>query len=385
MPSSIIKLNEEILLDCGQRLGNIEVAYQSYGTLSDSADNVILICHAMTGDQYVASPHPLTGKPGWWSNQVGAGRPIDTNRYYVICMNVLGGCMGTTGPTSIRKETGKFWGPDFPPITIGDMVKVQYAALRQLNITRLAAVIGGSMGGMQTLEWSVRYPDWVDSAMIIASAPFHSAQNIAFNEVSRQAILSDPNYHGGWYLDYDTKPEQGLAVARMVAHITYLSEEGLNKKFGRRVRPQALIKEESRFLRTDISFLGNIFEVESYLHYQGSTFIKRFDANSYLTITQAIDRFDLAMHCDGDLRKAFQGTQTRFCIVSFSSDWLFPTSQSQLITRALSQMAADVSFVEIKSDRGHDAFLLDVPEFDAVLKGFLHPLHSQKAKEPYAH
>ncbi|QNT78817.1 homoserine O-acetyltransferase MetX [Entomobacter blattae] len=367
-----LKLEHGIELDCGVVLPSVQVAYQTYGTLADKKDNVIIICHAMTGDQYVASHHPVTGKEGWWSRIVGPGCAIDTERFFVICMNVLGSCMGTTGPASLNEQTGKIWGTDFPPISIRDMVRVQYAALQQMGIETVKAVIGGSMGGMQVLQWAALYPSVVESAMVVASSPYQSAQNIAFNEVGRQAIINDPNWHQGAYFHYNTIPEQGLAVARMVAHITYLSEVSLNKKFGRKIRPQSLLNQASRQFRSG-TFLGNIFEVESYLHYQGSMFIKRFDANAYITITQAIDRFDLAAEYEGSLVNAFKGTGIRFCIVSISSDWLYPTAQSRQLVQVLNQVAANVSFVEISSDRGHDAFLLDVPEFEMVMRGFMNP------------
>ncbi len=348
-------------LDCGQALDSITVAYCTYGTLNAARNNAILVCHALTGDQYAASRHPLTGKPGWWESVIGPGRPIDPARFFVICANVLGSCIGSTGPRSIRPETGEPWGTDFPPITIRDMVRAQKRLVEHFGIFRLFAVVGGSMGGMQVLEWAATFPESVFAAVPIATAPFHSAQNIAFHEVGRQAIFADPDYHGGRYWESGCIPARGLAVARMAAHITYLSEQALTRKFGRRLQNQA----------GGLSLFGDMFEVESYLRHQGSTFVRRFDANSYLTITRAMDYFDLAAEHDGDLSAAFRGTPTRFCVVSFSSDWLFPTAQSRNIARALNRAAANVSFVEIATDKGHDAFLLDEPDFHRTLAGFL--------------
>ncbi len=349
-----------LMLACGTRLPVLEVAYRTYGRLNQDRSNAILICHALTADQYVAETHPLTGKPGWWEQVVGPGLPIDTDRFFVICTNVLGGCMGTSGPPSRRNDTGEPWGTDFPPVTVPDMVAAQKRLVDHLGIERLFAVIGGSMGGMQVLQWASSHPDMVFAAVPIATASYHSAQNIAFNEVGRQSIFADPNWQGGRYWETGQIPARGLAVARMVAHITYLSEEALTRKFGRRVRGgQAM------------TMFADMFEVESYLRHQGSTFVNRFDANSYLSITRATDYFDLAEEHGGDLAAAFKGTRTRFCLISFTSDWLYPTAASRTIARALNGVAANVSFVEIVSDKGHDAFLLDEPDFHRTLAGFL--------------
>ena len=352
-------------LDCGQELPEVDVAYQTYGALNAARSNAILVCHALTGDQYAAGQNPLTGRAGWWSAVLGEGRPIDTGRFFVICANVLGSCIGTTGPRSINPVTGEPWGTDFPPVTIRDMVRAQRLLIEHLGITRLFAVVGGSMGGMQALEWASTYPEMVFAAVPVATAPFHSAQNIAFHEVGRQAIFADPAYAGGRYWESGQIPARGLAVARMAAHITYLSEQALTRKFGRRLQAGPDRAKEA------LSLFGDMFEVESYLRHQGSTFVRRFDANAYLTITRAMDFFDLAAEHDGDLSAAFRGTRTRFCIVSFTSDWLFPTAQSRNIARALNRAAANVSFVEIASDKGHDAFLLDEPDFHRTLGGFL--------------
>ena len=348
-------------LDCGLQLSPFQVAYNTYGTLDATKSNAILICHALTGDQYVASRNPVTGKPGWWEIMIGPGKPIDTDRYFVICANILGGCLGSTGPASTNPATGRPWGLDFPVITIGDMVKAQARLIDHLGIDRLFSVVGGSMGGMQVLEWASRYKDRVYSAMPIATAPWHSAQNIAFHEVGRQAVMADPEWSGGRYIEAGTVPRRGLAVARMAAHITYLSEEALERKFGRSLQDRAA---------KTFSFSAD-FQVESYLRHQGSTFVDRFDANSYLYITRAMDYFDLAIDHDGKLARAFHGTDTRFCVVSFTSDWLYPTRESREIVQALNAVAANVSFVEIESDKGHDAFLLDEPELFATVRGFL--------------
>jgi homoserine O-acetyltransferase len=354
--------SEGLSLECGRSLDSFSLAYRTYGALNGDRSNAILVCHALTGDQYVAERQPLTGKPGWWEKMVGPGLPIDTDRFFVICSNVLGGCMGSTGPRSVRPD-GLVWGTDFPPVTIRDMVRAQSLLIARLGIERLFAVIGGSMGGMLVLQWAADFPDRVFAAVPIAAAAYHSAQNIAFNEVSRQAIFADPDFCEGRYWAEGKVPARGLAVARMMAHITYLSEAALTRKFGRRTRAVADTRAAS--------FFGEVFEVETYLRHQGSSFVRRFDANSYLTVTRAMDWFDLAAEHDGDLSAAFAGTKTRFCLVSFSSDWLFPTAQSRAVARALNRAAANVSFVEIDSDKGHDAFLLDEPDFALTLRGFL--------------
>jgi len=353
--------DDGLALDCGRRLRTLTVAYRTYGRLNDARSNAVLICHALTGDQYVAEENPVTGKPGWWDRLVGPGKPVDTGRFFVICANVLGGCMGSTGPRSPHDDRpDQPWGTEFPTVTINDMVRAQKRLVDHLGIDKLFAVIGGSMGGMQVLAWAAMYPNAVFAAVPIAAAAYHSAQNIAFHEIGRQAIAADPCFHGGRYWSEGVKPERGLAVARMTAHITYVSEAALTRKFGRKIQDAA-----------ELSSLGDRFEVESYLNYQGSSFVRRFDANSYLTITRAMDLFDIAADHDGQLAKAFAGTRTRFLLVSFSSDWLFPTAQSRAIARALNQVAANVSFVEIISDKGHDAFLLDEPDLFRVLSGFI--------------
>lgn len=351
-----------LALDCGVSLSPFTIAYETYGTLNADKSNVVLVCHALTMDQYVASRNPVTGKPGgWWADMVGPGLPIDTDRFFVICQNVIGGCMGTTGPTEVNPATGKPYGLSFPVITIGDMVRAQAMLLDRLGIGDIFCVIGGSMGGMQVLQWAAAYPERVFSAIPMATAARHSAQNIAFHEVGRQAIMADPEWKGGAYLDHGTTPAKGLAVARMAAHITYLSETALHRKFGRNLQN-----------RDKVAYgFDADFQVESYLRYQGSAFVDRFDANSYLYITRAMDYFDLAADYGGVLANAFKGTKTRFCVVAFSSDWLFPPSENRQVVHALNAAAANVSFVEIETDKGHDAFLLDEPEMFATLGGFI--------------
>lgn len=353
--------DEPLKLDCGGVLSPFTVAYQTYGELNTDKSNAVVIAHALTGDQHVANVHPVTGKPGWWETLVGPGKPIDTDRFFVICANHIGGCMGSTGPASINPETGKPYGLDFPVITIGDMVRAETMLIDKLGIADLFCVIGGSMGGMHVLEWGSSYGERIFSAIPIATAARHSSQNIAFHEVGRQAVMADPDWRHGKYLEEKTSPRKGLAVARMAAHITYLSDDALHRKFGRNLQD-----------RDCISFgFDADFQVESYLRHQGYTFVDRFDANSYLYMTRAMDYFDLAADHGGDLSKVFEGTKTRFCCVSFTSDWLFPTEEMRTVVQALNAVAANVSFVEIDTDKGHDAFLLDEPEmFDAV-SGFL--------------
>ena len=322
---------------------------------------MIVVCHALTGDQYVCGAHPVTGKRGWWDDMIGPGKIIDTDRYFIVCANVLGGCMGSTGPKEINPATGRPWGLRFPVITIRDMVAAQAKLLDQLGIDKVLCVIGGSMGAMQALEWAHRYPQRVFAVAPIAGSYRHSAQNIAFHEVGRQAIMADPDWSHGNYSEENKIPKRGLAVARMAAHITYLSETALHRKFGRRLQD-----------RVSLTYgFDADFQVESYLRHQGYTFVDRFDANSYLYITRAMDYFDLAGENGGILANAFKGSAVRFCLISFTSDWLFPTSESRAIVHALNAVAANVSFVEIESDKGHDAFLLDEPDFHQTLRGFV--------------
>ena len=347
-------------LDGGGSLAPVEIAYETYGALDAEASNAVLVCHALTMDQHVAAPSERTGKPGWWTSMVGPGRPIDTDRFLVVCANVLGSCMGSSGPASTDPATGRPYGMAFPVITIRDMVRAQALLLDHLGIGTLAAVVGGSMGGMQALSWAATHPARVRAAVVIASTARHTAQNIAFHEVGRQAIMADPRWRDGAY-PAEVPPAAGLAVARMAAHITYLSEAGLTEKFGRRLQAR-----EAKSFGFDADF-----QVESYLRHQGLSFVDRFDANSYLYITRAMDYFDLAEEHGGRLADAFRGSRTRFCLVSFDTDWLYPTAQSRAIVHALNAGGARASFVELSSPFGHDAFLLDSPELERVVAGFL--------------
>src|SRR6201996_5448001 len=357
-----VTFDAPLKLDCGRELAPFTVAYITYGRLNAAKSNAVLICHALTMDQFVASDNPVTGKPGWWLDMVGPGKPIDTNRFFVICANVIGGCMGSTGPAEIDPATGKPFGLNFPLVTVRDMVRAQAMLLDALEIETLLAVVGGSMGGMQALQWAASYPNRVRAVMPIACAARHSAQNIAFHEVGRQAIMADPDWRGGEYQLQNTRPAKGLAVARMAAHITYLSEAALQRKFGR-----ALQNREA------LSFqFERDFQVESYLHHQGTSFVDRFDANSYLYITRAMDYFDLAADHGGDLGKVFANSSTQFQCVSFTSDWLFPTAENKRIADAVPK--ANVQFAEIATDKGHDAFLLDEPKLHELVRDFLNAI-----------
>lgn len=364
LPGHVLLLGEDapLTLDCGVSLSPVTLAYQTYGKLNKEKSNAILVCHALTGDQFPAEPHPLTGKEGWWKSLIGRDLPLDPAKYFLICVNVLGGCMGSTGPSDTDPSTGQPYGLKFPVITIADMVRASMRVVDALGIETLFSVIGGSMGGMQVLEAVASYGDRVFSAIPIATAAHHTAQNIAFHEVGRQAIMADPEWHNGDYLLYDGLPRRGLAVARMTAHITYLSESALHRKFGRSLQDRSTV---------NYGFDAD-FQVESYLRHQGSTFVDRFDPNSYLYITRAMDYFDLAAEQGGgSLAQVFRGCKTRMCLLSFTSDWLFPTSESRALVHALNAVAAPVSFVEIETDKGHDAFLLHEPEMFRVLSGFL--------------
>ncbi|HET8613198.1 MAG TPA: homoserine O-acetyltransferase [Sphingomonas sp.] len=359
-PRRSVTLPGPLALDGGQSLAPVTIAYETYGALNPDRANAILICHALTGDQYVASEHPLTGKPGWWTRMVGEGRPIDPARHFIVCANVLGSCLGSSGPASAAAD-GAPYAMRFPVITIRDMVRAQMLLMEHLGVPAWAAVVGGSMGGMQVLQWAACYPERVRSAIVIASTARHSAQNIAFHEVGRQAIMADPKWRGGAYYESDDPPAAGLAVARMAAHITYLSEAGLTEKFGRRLQGR-----ESKTFGFDADF-----QVESYLRHQGISFVDRFDANSYLYITRAMDYFGLAEEHGGRLAEAFRGSKARFCLVSFDTDWLYPTRESRTVVQALNAAGAAASFVELSSPFGHDAFLLDAPELNRVVDGFL--------------
>ena len=360
-------IDQSLELDCGKTIKDFPLAYEAYGTLNKSKTNAILVFHALSGDQFVTNINPITNKKGWWTTAVGPGKAIDTDKFFVICVNVLGGCMGSIGPKEINPETGELFGTTFPVITIKDMVRAQIYLLGHLGIDKLLAITGGSMGGMQVLQFASSYPDKTYSAIPIACSASHSAQNIALNELGRQAIMADPNWNKGNYFKTNLSPDKGLAVARMAAHITYLSDKGLQEKFGRKLQVKGNLK---------FSFDAD-FQIESYLRHQGSVFVDRFDANSYLYITRAMDYFDLTKQFDGNLANAFKKTKAKFCVISFSSDWLYPTRENKEIVIALNACGANVGFVEINSDKGHDSFLLDVPEFLKTLSEFLNSIYNE--------
>ena len=356
-----IIINKPLKLDCGVTISDYPLAYETYGNLNKSKDNAIMVFHALTGDQFASGKNPVTNKDGWWSYVIGPNKALDTNKYFVICANVIGGCMGSYGPNSIDQNSGKKIGINFPVITINDMVNAQFNLLNHFGISKLFCVTGGSMGGMQVLQFVANFPDKSKIAIPIACSASHSAQNIAFNELGRQAIMADENWKNGNYELENLSPAKGLSVARMAAHITYLSKKGLQEKFGRKLQERDKIK---------FGFDAD-FQIESYLRYQGSIFVDRFDANSYLYITRAMDYFDLSKNYNGDLSKVFKHTKTKFFIISFTSDWLYPTVENREIVIALNAINADVGFLEIKSDKGHDSFLLDVPDFINSLKNFV--------------
>ena len=354
-------IEKPLKLDCGRTISKFPLAYETYGKLNENKDNAILVFHALTGDQFVTGTNPITKKDGWWSYAVGPKKSIDTDKYFVICANVIGGCMGSFGPSHENPETKRIYGTDFPVITINDMVNAQVNLLDFFNIKKLFSVVGGSMGGMQVLQFVSNFPDKAKTAVPIACTSSHSAQNIAFNELGRQAITADHNWMDGKYNSKNTLPDKGLAVARMAAHITYLSKKGLQEKFGRKLQE-----------RDDLKFgFDADFQIESYLRYQGSVFVDRFDANSYLYITRAMDYFDLVKQFNGNLSNAFKKTKTKFFIMSFTSDWLYPTQENKDIVIALNAIGANVGFVEIESDKGDVSFLLEVPDFLNALKNFL--------------
>lgn len=354
--------NINLKLESGDIIDSFKLAFKTYGKLNADKTNAILVCHALTGDQYVAGNNPITGREGWWSRMVGPNKPIDTNKFFVICSNVLGGCAGSTGPKELQNGSDVAYGGNFPSITIKDMVKAQSLLIESLNIEKLFSVIGGSMGAMQALQWAIDFPDKISNIIHIAGALKHSAQNIAFHEVGRQAIMSDPIWKNGKYFENNEVPERGLSVARMIAHITYLSENAMHRKFGRKLQSRDIIS---------FGFDAD-FQVESYLRYQGKSFVERFDANSYLYLTRAMDYFD---H-DETFRKNIEfshnpNNHLKYLIVSFTSDWLFPTIESKMIVNQLNSLSREVSFLEIDTDKGHDSFLLEEPQLDDVIKGFL--------------
>ncbi|MBG0778101.1 MAG: homoserine O-acetyltransferase [Desulfovibrionaceae bacterium] len=362
----------------GATLAPVTLAYETYGALNAARDNAVLVAHALTGDSHVAGRYSESDpKPGWWELMVGPGKPIDTDRFFVICSNVLGGCMGSTGPAAADPATGRPYGLDFPVVTIADMVRAQRRLVEHLGVTRLLAAVGGSMGGMQVLEWAVRYPDRVAVAVPLATTARHSALNIAFNEIARQAILADPNFNGGDYYGHSAPeacglgqgPRMGLAVARMIGHVTYLSDEAMRQKFGRRLQDRDAFSFD---LDADLPD----FQVESYLRYQGRKFVERFDANSFLYVTKAADYFDLAeQHGQGSLTHALSKARARFLLVSFTSDWLYPTAASRELVTAMKKNGLDVSFLEITADCGHDAFLLRNQRLSGLVRDFLRHAH----------
>ena len=366
-----IIVSKPLKLDCGKTVKDFPLAYETYGKLSENRDNAILVFHALTGDQFVTGTNPVTNKEGWWITAVGPGKAIDTNKYFVICANVIGGCMGSWGPSNKNKETDQLYGLDFPVITIKDIIRAQESLLEYLGIKKLLCATGGSMGGMQLLQFCATFPDRSFSAIPIACSASHSAQNIALNELARQAIMADPVWDNGKYFLKNTQPKNGLAVARMVGHISYLSEQGMQERFGRKLQEKA-----------DYEFNFNAdFQVESYLRHQGNSFVERFDANSILYITRAMDYFDLSKQFKEGLVEAFKNQKTKFLVISFSSDWLYTTKENKDIVIALNASGADVSYSEITTDKGHDSFLVDEPEFLKTLKGFIDSMYEKFKNE----
>ena len=349
----------DLKLTSGKVLSNVSIAYETYGTLNSDKNNAILVCHALTGDAHAAGWHVGDRKPGWWDGLIGPGKALDTDKYFIICSNVLGGCSGSTGPSSINPKTGKAYGLDFPIITISDMVNAQYKLIQYLGVEKLFAVIGGSMGGMQVLQWAVSYPVMMKKVIVLASCARSSPQQIAFNEVGRRSIVSDPYWNNGEYYDKEKAPDAGLSVARMLAHITYLSEESMYSKFGRGLQD-----------RDELSYdFALDFQVESYLHHQGRTFVERFDANSYLYITKAVDYFDLSIN--GSLAEGLKNIQSKIELISINTDWLYPSDQMVEILTALQANHLDVNYHELKSDKGHDAFLIEYPQLNFIINSFL--------------
>ncbi len=359
---------DALRLDCGKVLKDVTIRYETYGTLNAGATNAILVQHALTGDAHLAGKYtPEDKKPGWWDTMVGPGKPFDTSRYFIVCSNIIGGCSGSTGPQSVDPDTGKPYHISFPVITIGDMVRAQKRLMEHLGISKWMAVAGGSMGGMLALQWAVDYPECVTSLIAIATSAYISPQSIAFNWVGREAIMSDKGFFNG---DYTDQPQNGLAIARMIAHITYLSEESMCNKFGRNLQDSKAYSFE----------FTKDFQIESYLNYQGSRFVERFDANSYLYITRAIDYFDISYRAGGDLAKALEVAKFPFLVVSFSSDWLFPPNQSRQLVHSLLQSNTDVTYCNIESSYGHDAFLLETEALGALVGNFLTTRYSEVVK-----
>lgn len=356
-----LHITEPLPLDCGRSLSQFDLVYETYGTLNADKTNAVLICHALSGDHHAAGYHSLDDKkPGWWDSAIGPGKAIDTNEFFVVCPNNLGGCKGSSGPNTLNPQTGKLYGPEFPIVTVPDWVRSQAILADVLGIHQWAAVIGGSLGGMQALQWAISMPDRVRHALVIAAAPKLSAQNIAFNEVARTAIKSDPDFHGGYYVEHDTLPRQGLGLARMLGHITYLSDEAMGQKFGRELRSGSIQ------YGYDVEF-----QIESYLRYQSSSFVERFDANTYLLMTKALDYFDPAKTFDDDLTATVQGIQAKSLVISFTSDWRFSPLRSLEIVNALLSAGKQVSYAEIEAHQGHDAFLMPIPRYIEIFGTYM--------------
>ena len=367
----VFSYNKIFELCSGEKLPSFEIVYETYGTLNDKKDNAILICHALSGDHHAAGYHSeLDSKPGWWENCIGPNKAIDTNKFFVVSSNNLGGCGGSTGPTSLNPESQKPYGSDFPSILVKDWVKSQKLLAEELEISRWLAVIGGSLGGMQAMQWTIDYPEQVGHAIIIASAAKLTAQNIAFNELAREAITSDPNFRSGDYLESNTQPNKGLMLARMIGHVTYLSDDGMDTRFGRDITSSG-----------STGAAGAKFEVENYLHHQGHSFTRRFDANTYILMTRALDYFDPAKETNDDLSEAFMRAKSKFLLISFSSDWRFPVARSKEITDALIQADKDVSHIIVKTDKGHDSFLLPIDRYTKAISAFLNQAYTSKTKE----
>jgi len=362
-----VHFTEPLALDCGVTLKEYDLRYETYGTLNAAGTNAVLICHALSGDHHAAGYHSMDDpKPGWWDNCIGPGKPVDTNDYFVVSPNNLGGCAGSTGPLSVDPATGREYGPGFPIVTVRDWVESQARLADHLGIKRWAAVMGGSLGGMQALQWAVDYPDRIAHAIVIAAAPKLSTQNIAFNEVARQAIRFDPAFHDGYYREHGVVPERGLMLARMLGHITYLSDDVLHAKFGRELR-------DGKFnFGFDVEF-----QIESYLRHQGQSFVGRFDANSYLLMTKSLDYFDPAAKFGNDLTATMAGCEAKFLVVSFTSDWRFSPEKSREIVRALLDARKDVSYIDVESEQGHDSFLLEVPVYHAVLRNYFQRIRAE--------
>jgi len=374
--------DEPLTLRSGKVLPQYDLMVETYGELNADRSNAVLICHALSGDHHAAGYHSMDDrKPGWWDACIGPGKAIDTNHFFVVALNNLGGCAGSTGPTSINPETGNWYGPDFPVITVRDWVNSQARLADRLGIEKWAAVVGGSLGGMQVMRWAISYPDRLRNAVMMAVAPKLSAQNIAFNEVARQSITADPDFHEGRYREHNTIPKRGVMLARMVGHITYLSDSSMREKFGRASEKLKASLNLGRDLRKGkLSFGFDVdFQVESYLHYQGERFSESFDANTYLLMTKALDYFDPTVDYDGDLSLAFANGNCRFLLMSFSTDWRFPPERSREIVDALLKAGREVSYLEIDADQGHDAFLLPVPRYVSAFSIFMHRVHQELA------